>query len=158
MFGISYALIWSRGPLKEAAIPSYHRKTDGRSFRQWLDMAGTFLELVVPDPVPLPHYLHISIVMFWNCDDSLWKLLYIQYLVGSAFLLGISGITSSSCKCFHSLLEKEGPKGYDVNQMSDLQIWKTGVEEKVTLTSCFRRCEKPSLCGSSILMHFPEIT
>ena len=84
--------------------------------------------------------------------------IYIQYLVGSAFLLGISGITSPSCKCLHSLLEKEGPKGYDVNQMSDLQIWKTGVEEKETLTSCFRRCKKPSLCGSSILIHFPEIT
>ena len=59
----SYALIWSRGPLKEAAIPSYHRKTDGRSFRQWLDMAGTFLEFVVPDPVPLPSsYFHCDVL------------------------------------------------------------------------------------------------
>ena len=49
----TYALIWSRGPLKEA---------DGRSFRQWLDMAGTFLELVVPDPVPLPSYFHCDVL------------------------------------------------------------------------------------------------
>lgn len=49
----TYALIWSHGPLKEA---------DGRSFRQWLDMAGTFLELVVPDPVPLPSYFHCDVL------------------------------------------------------------------------------------------------
>ena len=98
-------------------------------------------------------------MVFWNCDDSLWKLLYIQYLVGSAFLLEFRALIDV---CYISFLQMfpqfAGKRGNDVNQMSDPQIWKTGVEEKVTLTSCFRRCDNPGLGGSSIFLHFTEIT